>query len=84
MKKTGTITDFDGRHGLINDKSEEFDFHISDFSTPEITGDIQSGDVVEFRAEYRELNVKRARNIKVFQKKPISKTVFFTDNKTNR
>lgn len=80
MKKTGTITNFNGRHGLINDKSEEFDFHISDFSTKEPAEDIQLGDFVEFRAEYRELNVKRARNIKVLQKMPTSRTIIFTNN----
>lgn len=84
MKKTGKITSFDGGHGLINDKSEEFDFHISDFSTPEPAECVQLGDLVEFRAEYRELNVKRAKNIKVLQKKPASRTVLFTNNKTNR
>lgn len=84
MKKTGEIISFDGRHGLINNQLEEFDFHISDFSTPEPVEYIQLGDFVEFRAEYRDLNVKRAKNIKLLQKRPTSRTVLFTNNKTNR
>lgn len=69
MKKIGEIVVFDGRHGLINDELEEFGFHIADFSTPEPVECIQVGDFVEFRAEYRDLNVKRAKNIKILQKK---------------
>ena len=68
MKKNGTITSFDGRHGLINNKSEEFDFHISDFSNPESAEYVQLGDFVEFRPEYREQDVKRAKNIKILKK----------------
>ena len=32
MKKAGEITKFDGRNGIINDKTEEFDFHLRDLS----------------------------------------------------
>lgn len=84
MKKTGEITSFDGRYGSIDDQVEEFDFHISDFSKSKLIEDIQLGDLVEFRAEYRDFNVKRAKNIKVLQKKSAPRTMFQTNNKTNR
>lgn len=83
MKKTGKITSFDGRYGLINNQTEEFNFHISDFSPTEKEDNVQLGEYVEFRAEYREFNVKRAKNIKVLQKKPISENTIFIPDKKN-
>ena len=69
MKKAGEITKFDGRNGIINDKTEEFDFHLRDLSEKNQSEPIHLGDKVEFRAEYRDYNVKIAKNIKVLQKR---------------
>lgn len=68
MKKTGEIKVFDGRHGIIEGELENFEFHISDITSPLPVEQVQLEDIVEFRAEYRELNVKRAKNIKILQK----------------
>lgn len=68
MKKVGQVTDFNGRFGVITGEKEEFNFHVSDFSSSTSTSDIEKRDIVEFRVEYRPYNIKRAKNIKILQK----------------
>ena len=68
MKKVGQIMEFNGRFGLITGEKEDFNFHASDFSNSNFITSIETGDIVEFRAEYRPYNITRAKNIKILQK----------------
>lgn len=68
MKKIGEVTEFNGRFGVIMTNQEEFDFHISDISNKDSKQRLENGTGVEFRAEYRQPQIKRAKNIKILQK----------------
>ena len=72
MKKIGEIRDFNGRFGVIMTNQEEFDFHISDISASEQNQKLESGMSVEFRAP----QIKRAKNIKILEKKVPSEKTF--------
>lgn len=76
MKKIGEIRNFNGRFGVIMTNQEEFDFHISDISASEQNQKLESGMNVEFRAEYRPPQIKRAKNIKILEKKVPSEKTF--------
>lgn len=74
MKRTGKIVKFDGRFGIITDEQFDFYFHVSDLSNKKSVQPLQDGNTVEFRAEDRPHNIKRAKNIKVLRK-----AIFYDD-----
>lgn len=67
MKRVGTVIKYNGRTGLILTDQNEVDFEQKDFSYPE-EEKIELGDIVEFREEKHDSNVRLARNIKILSK----------------
>ena len=59
MKKIGKIYEFNGRVGTIINDDEEISFSIKDVYNK----DVKEGDIVIYREETREPDIKIARNI---------------------
>lgn len=69
MKKIGVVIKYNGNYGIIRD----LDNKIIDFSKKDLfTKDIEVGNIVEFREEIKDLDLRIARNIKILTKDDIN------------
>ena len=63
MKKVGKVLNYDGRFGTIISSGDKVSFSKEDLTSESV----EKGDIVEYRLEEREPDLKIARFIKVLK-----------------